>query len=55
MKNAKVKIFQRGSSMVFVKNLKFLQLLFLYKINQERVSNEVLARKKVYLILCKPL
>ena len=50
-KNAKFTFFQRGNSIVFVKNLKFIQLLFLCKIDKDKVSEDDLLRKKIF---CNP-
>ena len=38
MKNAKLEFFHRGYSIVLVKNFTFLQLCFLCKMDQEKVS-----------------
>ena len=43
----KLGIFPRGKSIVFLKSVRFLQLSFLCKIDQEKVSGDVLLRKKV--------
>ena len=45
IKNAKLEFFKRGKSVSLVKNLRFLQLRFLSKINQEKLSGNVLVRK----------
>ena len=45
MTNAKFAFFQKGESTVFLKNLRFLQLLLLCKIDQEKVSGNVLVKK----------
>ena len=52
MKNAKFAFFQRGKSIVFVKKLRLIQLLVLWKINQEKVSGDVPVIKK---FICNPL
>ena len=45
MAKAKFAFFQNGESTVFLKNLRFLQLLLLCKIDQEKVSGNVLVKK----------
>ena len=46
IKNAKLEFLQRGQFIVLVKNLRFLQLSFLCKRDQEKVFGNVLVRKK---------
>ena len=49
MKNAKLEVFQRGRSIVFVKSFRFLQLCFLCKINKKKVFRNVLVKKQACL------
>ena len=44
MANAKFAFLQNGESTVFLKKLRFLQLLLLCKIDQEKVSGNVLVK-----------
>ena len=48
MKNTNLGFFQGGKSIVFVKSLRFLQLCFSCKIDQEKVSGDVLLTEKVF-------
>ena len=51
-KNAKFEFFQRGWSIVFIEKLRFLKLLCFCKIDQEKVSGDILVRKQFF---CNPL
>ena len=41
--------FQRGGSMVFIKNLKIFHLFIFGKIRDENVFDDILERKKAFL------
>ena len=55
MTKAELAFFQKGESTVLLKNLRFLQLLLLCKIDQEKVSENVLLKKTFSVTRCKPL
>ena len=48
----KINFFPKGKSIVFVKNLRFIQRSFSFKIDQEKLSGDVLVRKTFF---CHPL
>ena len=48
----KINFFPKGKSIVFVKNLRFIQRSFSFKTDQEKLSGDVLVRKTFF---CHPL